>query len=82
MKYTEFWDTGVTANLKRTIMKKLNFILIIFLIMIVEISAQSVKKMPGYFGETFRIDSVDRLLLTVQYNSDLYSGKFSFTDYY
>ena len=63
-------------------MKKSNAILIIILLTVFELSAQGIKKMPRYFGETFKIDSVNLLLLTVQYNSDLYSDKFSFTDYY
>lgn len=63
-------------------MKKINIVLIVLLIISVELSAQKTKDMPRYFGETFKIDSIETLLLTVQYNSDLYSGKFSFTEYY
>jgi len=57
------------------------FVSILFAISI-KLAAQDTKDIPKYFGETFRIDSVETLLLTVQYNSDLYSGKFTFDDYY
>ncbi len=59
-----------------------NIILIFLLFVSAGLLAQNSKKMPKYFGETFTIDSVKTLLITVQYNSDLYSSKYAFDDYY
>jgi len=62
------------------IMKKIT--IIIFLFATNFIYGQDVKKLPRYFGETIRIDSTNNLLMTVQYNSDLFSSKFAFEDYF
>ena len=63
-------------------MKMKNIMLLILLLPTYSLIAQPSKELPKYFGETFTIDSTEILLLTVQYNSDLYSSKFAFDDYY
>lgn len=63
-------------------MKKLLLTAVIFSILLVNIFCQSSNKLPKYLGETFKIDSVNKLLITVQYNADLFSSKLSFTDHY
>ncbi|MFN8255681.1 MAG: hypothetical protein U0W24_08340 [Bacteroidales bacterium] len=42
---------------------------------------QDIKKMPKYFGDSYRIDSANSIIIPIQYNSDLFS-KWSFESYY
>jgi len=58
-------------------------VLLIAALLLVHVSfGQSSNKLAKYFGETFRPDSDQVILIPIQYNQDLFSSKFSYEDYY
>ena len=57
--------------------------LLIVAVLLAHISfGQSSNKLAKYFGETFRPDSAQVILIPIQYNQELFSSKFSYEDYY